>query len=110
MAELGRVTFKGASGNNYTFYAYTIGTSFNKVGGVYVFTVRTPKPEGGASHPVIYVGQTGDLSTRFDNHHKADCIVQHQSNCICILVQEDEQMRLAIEKDMIDNYNPPCND
>ncbi|MGC2517256.1 MAG: hypothetical protein WA383_22260, partial [Terriglobales bacterium] len=41
------------------------------------------------------VGETGDLSTRFDDHHKADCFAQHNANCICTHGDEDEESRLA---------------
>lgn len=64
---------------------------------------------GGYSHTRIYADQTGDLSTRFDNHHKQACFDRHSKNCVCVHGEQDEDTRLAIEQDLIDNYDPPCN-
>lgn len=110
MAKYGTVTFNGVSGTAYTFYAYSMDTSFKKgFGAVYFITKRIEKAEGGASHTRIYVGQTGDLSDRFNNHYKQQCFNSHGANCICILGEQSEVNRLAIEEDLIAKYNPPCN-
>ena len=111
MAKLGTVSFNGASGKKYEFNAYQWGTSFKEdYSVVYFVTKRSKNLEDGYSHKRIYVGQTEDISTRFDNHHKHDCFVQHKANCICVHGEQDEDIRLEIEQDLIDNYNPPCND
>ena len=60
-------------------------------------------------HTRIYVGQTEDLSIRFDNHHKQDCFDRHNKNCICVYGEQDENNRLLIEQDLIETYGPPCN-
>ena len=52
---------------------YTLGTKFNAVGGIYIFT-RRYKDGDKYAHDSIYCGKTYNLSTRFDNHHKAACI------------------------------------
>jgi predicted GIY-YIG superfamily endonuclease len=110
MAKLGTVTFKGSSGDSYEFNAYQWGTNFKEdYGAVYFVTKRTKKTDGGYSHTSIYVGQTEDLSTRFDNHHKQECFDSHQKNCVCIYNEQDEDTRLEIEQDLIENYDPPCN-
>ena len=99
----------GASGKKYTFYVYPMSAEFKQVGGVYAFTLATPKTGGGNTHSILYVGQTGDLSSRFDDHHKEDCFVRRGANRHCAMVVENEETRLAIERDLIDSYNPPCN-
>jgi excinuclease UvrABC nuclease subunit len=103
------ITFTGASGKNYTFSIYALGTNFKALGGVYVFTKATPKLGGGNSHDVLYVGQTGDLSSRFTDHHKEDCVNKRGCNCICVTVVGSERDRLLIEADLVKAYNPPCN-
>ena len=111
MAKLGTVTFTGASGTEYEFNVYPWGTSFKEdFGAVYFVTRRTQKQDGGYSHTRIYVGETGDLSTRFDNHHKQACFDRHNKNCVCVYGEQDEDTRLEIERDLINNYHPPCND
>jgi len=110
MAKISTVKFKGKSGESYDFNVYPMDQSFKAIGGVYVVTRRFKDEDDGFRHKIIYVGETGDLSTRFDNHHKADCFTEHSANCICVHVDDDEDSRLAKEDDLIKLHNPPCND
>jgi hypothetical protein len=110
MPKLSNVTFTGASGKAYNFEVYPIGTVFNDVGGVYAITKRYRNNQGGYSHDVIYLGETEDLSTRFNNHHKADCFDQREANCICTHRDDNANSRLTKEADLIKRYTPPCND
>jgi predicted GIY-YIG superfamily endonuclease len=110
MARISKVTFHGKSGNAYEFEVWPLNQAFNAVGAVYAITRRYQNATGGYSHDVIYIGQTGDLSTRFDDHHKADCFTRHKANCICTHRDDDEDSRLAKEADLIAAYHPPCND
>lgn len=109
MSKLRTIVFTGASGARYQFDIYSWDTEFNAVGAVYFITRRTVS-RGKSSHQRIYVGETGDLSTRFDNHHKVDCFEEYQANCKCIHRDGNKRSRLAKEEDLIENYNPPCND
>ena len=110
MPKLGTVTFTGASGTEYDFNVYPLETEFKKMGAVYFFTKRTKKSDGGYTHcKRIYVGETEDLSERFDNHHKMPCIERHGANCICTHRESSESKRLEIEQDLIDGYDPVCN-
>ena len=110
MASLRKLTLTGKSGTKYQFEIYEIGTSFSAIGGVYAFTKRYEKSDGNFSHGTIYIGETEDLSTRFDNHHKQGCIERENSNCISIHPDENEESRLAKEKDILENYEWTCND
>jgi hypothetical protein len=110
MANLGDLTYHGASGVLYKFTVHPWGTVFKAVGAVYCVTKRTPKSDGGGSHDLIYIGETGDLSERFDAHHKAACMERHGANCICIHVERDVQVRLRMEADLLAEHDPPCND
>ena len=105
MAKLGTITFTGVSGIRYTFEIFAWGQAFNPIGAVYFIT----KCDGQGNHTSIYVGQTRDLSERFDNHHKASCFQRHGANRICVLVEGQEKRRLEIETDLIRSYHPPCN-
>ena len=109
MGKIGTITFNGKSGIEYSFDVYPFDTNFNAIGAVYFVTNRTEKSDGTGSHTGIYVGETGDLSKRFDNHHKQDCFDKHHANCICVHSESSEKNRLEKESDLIDNYNPPCN-
>lgn len=109
MAKIGTITFTGSSGKSYTFNVYPIDQELNDVGGVYCITRRYKNSTGGYTHSVVYVGVTGDLSTRFNDHHKDDCFTKNKANCICIHRDDNEDSRFAKESDLIDYYNPPCN-
>lgn len=111
MAKIADATFNGKSGTGYSFAVYSLGTEFKALGAVYIITKRSSDSiTGKFSHSAIYVGQTGDLSTRFIDHHKDQCFTKNDANCICILVENGEKARLAIETDLCRAYpNAPCN-
>ena len=106
MAKVDTVTAKGASGTSYAFDVYPWGEIENKRGGA-VYRVYHKKKNG--NYTALYVGQTGDLSERFDDHHKAACFKKNARTHIGILLESSEKKRLAIEADLIANYNPVCN-
>lgn len=111
MAKLGTVTFVGDLGEKYGFNVYSLNSLFRRLGGVYFFTKRVKKSNGRYTHSRhIYVGQTGDLSERFDDHHRMPCIKRNGANCICIHRESDGRTRRRIERDLIAAYNPTCND
>ena len=110
MAKLGTVTFTGESGTKYEFNVYPLDTDFQAVAAVYFFTKRTKKTDGSHTHRKhIYVGETEDLSDRFDNHHKMSCIERNGANCVCTHPESTESKRLEVEQDLIDAYSPVCN-
>lgn len=110
LAKINDATFTGQSGTKYSFNVYPMDQAFKAVGGVYAVTRRYKNSNGGYSHEIIYVGETGDLSTRFNDHHKADCFTRHKANAICTHRDDDEDSRLSKEGDLIKKHNPPCND
>lgn len=105
MADPENVTVTGKSGKKYEFKVYPWGTSFKSIGGLYLVL---KKNENG-NYGILYVGQTGDLSERFDDHHKQSCFDRNGKTHIAVKVEGVEKTRLAIERDLIDNYNPTCN-
>jgi hypothetical protein len=114
MAKLtnSKFTIKGKSGETHSFEIFDLNTTFNKVGGVYIFTRRYQDADNKFSHEVIYCGITEDLSSRFDNHHKASDIKKKNANCLCVLAANSEKERAMIEKDILgySDNNFPCND
>ena len=110
------VTIQGLSGTDYIFNVYGFDRfadlidAFKSIPALYAFTLRFPRGIS-YTHDLIYIGETGDLSTRFYNHHKESCIMQGKANCICIhsfLGSETE--RLAAETDILNAFDLPCND
>ena len=100
------VTAKGASGAAYAFDVYPWGTDFKSVGAVYM-VLRKGSQNG--NYDVLYVGQTGDLSERLDNHHKKPCFNRNRKTHVGAMAESAEARRLNIEADLIRNYNPGCN-
>jgi len=98
------LTLRGKSGTNYEFTVYPWGTQFKPVGAVYA--VFRKESDG---YVVVYIGQTADLSERFDDHHKQWCFDNHRKSHIGVHLESSEKKRLAIEQDLIANYHPPCN-
>ncbi|MEJ2628808.1 MAG: GIY-YIG nuclease family protein, partial [bacterium] len=91
------------------FNVYTLDTNFNSVSAIYFVTRRYESSSGYYNHKKIYVGETGNLPERFDDHHKKDCFKKYNANCICVYQENSEERRLEIEKDLYNNYKPVCN-
>jgi hypothetical protein len=107
MEKLGTAKFRGQSGKEYDFDVYPMGHQFTRSAAVYAVTHRFPF-EGEDCHKIIYIGETGDLSTRFEDHHKRDCFVQRYANCICIHLDDDAESRLTKEDDLVREQSPLC--
>ena len=60
-------------------------------------------------YPLVYIGETGDLSERFDSHHKMPCIRQNGATQIGVHRTNSKQAAQNIEEDVLGRYNPPCN-
>ena len=110
MTSIGAIKLTGWSGMEYNFEVYSLDTSFESVGAVYAITKRTARIDGSGTHDIVYIGQTGDLSERFDDHHQADCFKRHMANCVSIHLDDNETSRLAKEADLIGKFSPDCND
>ena len=109
MAKIGTLTLTGASGAKYTFNVYPYDTEFKEIAAVYYISKRTEKADGTGNHTNIYVGQTEDLSTRFDDHHDESCFKRNGANCKSILAESSKKRRLEIEADLVSALTPPCN-
>ncbi len=108
--KLGTLMLNGRSGQTYAFTVFSYDAEFSAVGAVYGITRRQIKPDGHYKHTAIYIGETSALSTRLDGHHKESCFTEHNANCKCIHLDKNDDSRRKKEADLIDNYNPPCND
>lgn len=110
MAKIGAMVLLGKSGEQYQFSIYPMDEKFEAVGAVYAVTRQYENEKGTYTHHVVYVGETGNLSTRFDNHHKAECFKEHKADRICIHPKDDKDSRLVVEGDLIKMWNPDCQD
>jgi len=100
MSNQNQITATGASGTTHTFTIYPLGTEFTSGAGVYLILKQ---------NVVLYVGQTGDFSQRFDDHHKEDAWTRAGADRMAVLGVGIEKERLRIEADLIASHNPACN-
>lgn len=104
-AEILTINWPGNSGKQYKYWIYKLSRNFAKEPGNYIFAIET---EPGLWVPV-YIGQTEDLSERFEDHHKAACISRNGATHIHANTNNSKQARLAEESDLVARWNPPCN-
>lgn len=114
--NVGTVAVKGKSGKVYNFTFHTF-DSFEDVKdgftghGLYVFTMRY-KDGDVYRHSLIYLGMATSLDTRFEGHHKEDCIKRNGANCIGIHLMNNStpESRKAAESDILAANNFTCNE
>lgn len=99
------ITLTGKSGSNFRFEIHPRETEFKNVGAIYVMAKKT----SANNYSILYIGQTGNLSSRPLNHHKTDCFDRHGGDTLFVLAEGNESRRLSIESDLIGKYDPPCN-
>jgi hypothetical protein len=109
MPKLATISFTGKSGRKYEFTVYSRDTEFKDLGAVYFMTKRVVDKDGKATHDEIYVGQTDSLKRRPLNHERKPCFDKHKADCVCVYLEEEKKTRLAIETDLRERYDPPCN-
>jgi hypothetical protein len=102
------VNFNGLSGATYQTTAYPVNQAFKAFGAVYIICRRYIE-NGLYYFKPIYIGVTGDMATRFDDHHKAACFTKNGGNFICVHSDANEASRFLKETDLINHWDPVCN-
>lgn len=104
--EVTTINWPGASGRRYKYWIYPLGHEMKAAAGNYCFAKQTAP---GRWSPV-YFGQTGNLSERFENHHKMTCALRYGATHIhAHLNAGGDQARLDEETDLVRQWSPPCN-
>jgi hypothetical protein len=107
MADAPLINWPGKSGKQYQYWIHSIGTTFKEVSGNYIYAKET-RP--GYWTP-CYIGQTKNLNDRLSDHKKEVCAKRHGATHIHAHTNaQGEAVRLAEEKDLIINHQPPCNE
>ena len=104
MSSARTMKFTGVSGTQYQFELYPWNTTWNPVAVVYV-VLRFD----GAQWKVLYVGETEDVKKRFAKHERQPCFDRHQKTHLAVRQESSVDRRLAIERDIMNYYTPPCN-
>lgn len=103
------ITWRGASGQSYTFETHPVGTQFNPVSGVYIFCRQVTS----GNWEALYVGETQSLKQRLntgvsshDGYLRASRLGMTH---IAALVVAGDAERLRIETDLRHGLNPSAN-
>ena len=94
----------------YDFNVYPPKTKWNEVGGIYIFCGFNKNNEWVA----IYIGETGEGPTgnfrsRMSGHEKCEKAKSLGATHIHALMEEDKDLRKAMEEQLIAYYEPPLN-
>ena len=107
MAHQGTTVWVGASGTEYKYWIYPIGTNFKDEPGNYIYAKAIPQ---GHWAP-IYIGETSSLHDRLADHEKLPCVNSHGGTHVhAHITSGGRQARLAEESDLLHRRDPPCND
>ncbi len=101
-----KIYWKDKSGTRHKFWIYPRGTKFNEpCPGIYIYARET------APHKwiPIYIGQTENVNVGLTNHEQQECVDQNGATHIHVSIVANEKSRLAIEKDLIQQWKPVCN-
>jgi len=78
-----------------------------------VYAILCSRSNG--KYDVVYVGETGQAGTRLSNHERTTCWSRNCGSLLYVVVfwtpsdQYSTDDRLKIEKELRDQYDPPCN-
>lgn len=106
------VTWPTISGTNHTMNLLRFGLPFVSNPGVYIFC-KPNATQAGRWDP-IYVGECEDFDDRLNknlvNHHRWECIKRQGATNVCAMtVQGGKTSRTAVETDLRQRLDPPCN-
>jgi hypothetical protein len=107
MAETPTVMWPGDTGLFYKYEIYPIETTFVATPGNYIFA-----KEATPHHwTPVYVGETHDLSLRFDARHRGECITKYGATHIHAHVNDSGNKARQDEECAIRRqWKPPCNE
>jgi hypothetical protein len=97
MLELGRKTLSGRSGIGYHFDMYSRSTEFRPLPAIYVMVRYDAQ-----GHNIVYIGETEDLSSLSNNHHRKTCFDQHGANHVWVHTVSNPEHRHKAKADLRD--------
>lgn len=110
MAKLADVLFEGSSFTKYRFEVYTLDSEFDAEGAVYIYTRRTKPGTFGGTHVVRYIGRADSLSEELKaNGGPAAAEARYDANCLCVMYEQNSEIRSSVEKDLLKHHITPFN-
>ena len=105
MTKEATITLLGVTGKRYSFDIYPWGARPLDIGGA-VYAVL----EGSLTdYYVLYIGETAQLRTVFDDHPKHACFDLHGKTHVAVHPEASEAKRLTVEANLLTQYHPICN-
>lgn len=89
----------------YSFEVYQQGGDWNEVGGIYIFCGLSPQNRW----VPIYIGQADSFRSRIPSHEQWNQAVQLGATHVHALVIQQAANRAAIERELIQAYQPALN-
>lgn len=99
------LNFRGKNGHIYHFQVYGKNEQLPSTAALYAFMNYS----NGEWH-VLYIGQTIDLPERMESHHKWHEAERLGFNYLAVCLDVNLLMMDDDEKNLIQFYNPPCNE
>ena len=96
---------KIARWGTHDFIVYTPATTWNDVGGVYIFCGVNPENEWQA----YYIGQADSFANRLSSHDRWDEAVRLGATHVHAMVVEQEASRDIVEQALIELFQPELN-
>jgi hypothetical protein len=101
--KISSAIFRGKK-SAYNFEVFPLEANFNEVSAVYLISKRKTDKHGKAHHSLVCIGNTNSLAKEITQHKKQKLLKQKQANVVCVLFDENEKNRAAIETDLKSNY------
>ncbi len=101
------ILWEGASGMKYKYWIHRLPSNFKAAAGNYIFAEEI-NPN---IYEPAYIGETGDLAERFDDHHAMPCIKRARATHIHVHTTAGGiQTRRDEASDLIKKWQPTCNE
>ena len=102
--------WQGASGRWYSFDVARAKREWDQVGGVYMFVKPNEYPSGEWGGPIVlYIAKTNDFARALERHDMWAAADQLGAKEVHILPINDDQLRLQVERDLIEAQVPYLN-
>ena len=95
---------------NYSFGVYPYDVDWHATPGLYVFAARGEGLVGSRQWRALYVGQTHSFADRIPTHEKWQAGVRLGAAHVHARREDDEETRELIERELIQEYQPPLNE
>jgi len=106
MTDAPTINWPGESGKTYKYYIHPLGTQLVAKPGNYAFAKQLTN----GNWVSLYFGETQDLDSRFDGHHKIDCAKKNGATHLHAHLNDgSNQVRRDEETDLVRKWKPACN-